>query len=246
MAKKQIQIGLVYSAKVGGTFLPVRIDKSLGHGRYEGVVMPSGATVKFSTDSVKGDGETVEQWQARRKPKERALPTPAPKATGKRKKSSQAEYAVTALIEPGADGDKPEGPQSGKDQGTVPAGDVGAGAKKATKPAKDAKNAKDAKQRKPKADKPAKQRKPGGLDAAVTVLRESGVPMNCGDIVKTALEKGYWQTGGKTPAATIYAAILREINVKGADARFRKTARGHFELTAAGIAARTAAAKDVE
>jgi hypothetical protein len=222
--KRKIQIGLVYSAKVGGTFLPVRIDKSLGHGRYEGAVMPSGATVKFSTDSIKGDGETVEQWQARRTPKERDLPDPAPKATGKRKKSSQAEYAVTALIEPGADGDK-------KDQGTVPAGDVGAGAKKATKPAKDAKNAK---QRKPKADKPAKERKPGGLDAAARVLREASTAMNCGDIVKTALEKGYWQTGGKTPAATIYAAILREINVKGADARFRKTARGHFELTAAG------------
>ena len=231
--KRKIEIGKVYSAKVGGTFLPVRIDKSLGHGRYEGAVMPSGATVKFSTDSVKGDGETVEQWQARRKPKERDLPDPAPKATGKRKKSSQAEFAVTALIEPGADGDK-------KDQGTVPAGDVGTGAKKATKPAKDAK------QRKPKADKPAKQRKPGGLDAAARVLREAGKPMNCGDIVKTALEKGYWQTGGKTPAATIYAAIITEIAKKGDASRFRKTERGHFELTAAGIAARTAAAKDVE
>jgi len=227
--KRKIQIGLVYSAKVGGTFLPVRIDKSLGHGRYEGVVMPSGATVKFSTDSVKGDGETVEQWQARRKPKERDLPDPAPKATGKRKKSSQSEFAVTALIEPGADGDK-------KDQGTVPAGDVGAGAKKATKPAKDAKNAKDAKQRKPKADKPAKQRKPGGLDAAARVLREAGKPMNCGDIIKTALEKGYWQTGGKTPAATIYAAIITEIAKKGDASRFRKTERGHFELTAVGKA----------
>jgi len=207
MAKKQIQIGLVYSAKVGGTFLPVRIDKSLGHGRYEGDVMTSGATVKFSTDSVKGDGETVEQWQARRKPKERDLPDPAPKATGKRKKSSHSEFAVTALIEPGA---------------------------------------KTGKKGQPKADKPAKERKPSGLDAAARVLREAGEPMNCGDIVKTALEKGYWQTGGKTPSATIYAAILREINVKGADARFRKTERGHFELTATGIAARTAAAKDVE
>ena len=207
MDKKRIQIGLVYSAKVGGTFLPVRIDKSLGHGRYEGVVMPSGATVKFSTDSVKGDGETVEQWQARRTPKERDLPDPAPKATGKRKKSSHSEFAVTALIEPGA---------------------------------------KTGKKGQPKADKPAKERKPSGLDAAARVLREAGEPMNCGDIVKTALEKGYWQTGGKTPSATIYAAILREINVKGADARFRKTERGHFELTATGIAARTAAAKDVE
>jgi len=229
--KRKIEIGNVYSAKVGGTFLPVRIDKSLGHGRYEGAALPGGKIVKVGTDALKGDGETVEQWQARRKPKERDLPDPAPKATGKRKKIfSQAEYTVTALIEPGAKTGKPEGPQSGKDQGAVPAGDVGAGAKKATKPAKDAKNAKDAKQRKPKADKPAKKRKPGGLDAAVTVLREAGAAMNCGDIVKTALEKGYWQTGGKTPSSTIYAAIITEIAKKGDASRFRKTERGKFEL----------------
>jgi len=195
MAKKQIQIGLVYSAKVGGTFLPVRIDKSLGHGRYEGAVMPSGATVKFSTDSIKGDGETVEQWQARRTPKERDLTAPEAKATGKRKKSSQAEYAVTALIEPGA---------------------------------------KTGKKGQPKADKPAKERKPGGLDAAAQVLAEAGEPMNTADMVARMLEKGLWKTGGKTPAATIYAAIIREIAVKGSESRFRKTERGHFELTAAG------------
>ena len=205
--KRKIEIGKVYSARVGGSWVPVRIVKSLGHGRYEGATMPGGKAVKTCTDAIKGDGETVFQWEVKRTPKERDLPMPAPKATGKRKKSSQAEFAVTALIEPGA---------------------------------------KTGKQRKPKADKPAKQRKPGGLDAAVTVLRESGVPMNCGDIVKTALEKGYWQTGGKTPAATIYAAIITEIAKKGDASRFRKTERGHFELTAAGIAARTAAAKDVE
>lgn len=36
--------------------------------------------------------------------------------------------------------------------------------------------------------------------------------------------------GGKTPHATLYAAILREITVKGKDARFQKTERGHFIL----------------
>jgi len=62
--------------------------------------------------------------------------------------------------------------------------------------------------------------------------------MNCGDMVKTMLETGLWQTGGKTPAATIYAAIIREIAVKGDKSRFRKTDRGHFELTAAGKGAK--------
>jgi len=33
-----------------------------------------------------------------------------------------------------------------------------------------------------------------------------------------------------TPAATIYGTILREIQKKGEGARFRKAARGKFEL----------------
>jgi hypothetical protein len=49
-------------------------------------------------------------------------------------------------------------------------------------------------------------------------------------MVKLMLEKGYWKTDGKTPAATIYSAILMEIKKKGADSRFRKTERGKFEL----------------
>jgi hypothetical protein len=45
-----------------------------------------------------------------------------------------------------------------------------------------------------------------------------------------AFEKGYWQSEGKTPHATVYSAIVREIQKKGDDARFRKTARGKFQL----------------
>jgi hypothetical protein len=32
----------------------------------------------------------------------------------------------------------------------------------------------------------------------------------------------------QTPAATLYSAILREINTKGQEARFQKTERGKF------------------
>ena len=67
-AKRKIEIGKVYSAKVGGSWLPVRIDKSLGHGRYEGAVMPSGKKIKTCTDAIRGDGETLDQWKARRTP----------------------------------------------------------------------------------------------------------------------------------------------------------------------------------
>jgi len=72
--------------------------------------------------------------------------------------------------------------------------------------------------------------KPGGRSAAAKVLQEAAEPLNCQEMVKRMLEKGYWQTDGKTPEATIYSAITREIKEKGADARFRKTERGKFEL----------------
>jgi hypothetical protein len=55
-------------------------------------------------------------------------------------------------------------------------------------------------------------------------------PLNTAEMVKRMLAKGLWKTSGKTPAATIYAAIIREIAVKGGEARFRKTERGKFAL----------------
>ena len=67
------------------------------------------------------------------------------------------------------------------------------------------------------------------LDAAAKVLGDAGKPMNCQDLIAKMAERKLWSSpNGKTPAATLYAAILREINVKGKDARFKKTDRGQF------------------
>jgi len=85
---------------------------------------------------------------------------------------------------------------------------------------------------KPKGAKP--KGKMSGLDAAAKVLGEAGKPLNCQDIVKAAFEKGYWASSGATPHATIYAAILREIQKKGDDARFVKAGPGMFELAKKG------------
>ncbi|MCL2645589.1 MAG: winged helix-turn-helix domain-containing protein [Phycisphaerales bacterium] len=97
-------------------------------------------------------------------------------------------------------------------------------ATKATKPAKATKKAKAV------AAKPveAKATKMSGLDAAARVLKESGEAMNAKAMVETMLAKGYWTTGGRTPSATIYAAVIREIAAKKADSRFKKTDRGLF------------------
>ena len=200
MTEKRIELGLVYSVRVGGAFVAARADKSLGHGRYEGTtVRPDGTSsaVKFATDAVRGEGMPEAAWREKHAPKENGLPAP------------EADQAA---------------PPTAK-------GKMG---------------------RKPKAE--PKERKPSGLDAAVRVLREAGKPMKMDEVVKVALEKGYWQTNGKTPAGTIYAAMTREIAADGkgrfchADgpSRFRraevktttdgqtKTERAYFELTEAG------------
>lgn len=69
-----------------------------------------------------------------------------------------------------------------------------------------------------------------GLDAAAQVLGEAGTPLNAKEMVQRMLSAGLWSTRGRTPSATIYAAIIREIAAKGAASRFRKTDRGRFEL----------------
>src|SRR5438445_3968480 len=80
-----------------------------------------------------------------------------------------------------------------------------------------------------KAKGEAKPKKLSAIDAAAKVLAEAGEPMNCQDLIEAMAEKGYWTSpGGKTPAATLYSAILREATTKGSGARFVKTERGKF------------------
>ena len=82
----------------------------------------------------------------------------------------------------------------------------------------------------PQAPKPVKPKKTSGWDAAAQVLAEAGKPMTCRDITKAMLDKGLWKTGGKTPWATIYSAMLREVDDKPGESRFTKTGRGLFAL----------------
>jgi len=107
-------------------------------------------------------------------------------------------------------------------------------AAKTTKAAK----AKTAKVKTPKGEAPAKKAKTkkakadgkmSAIDAAAKVLADAREPMNCKALIEAMAAKNLWTSpGGKTPHATLYSAILREINEKGADARFVKTQRGMF------------------
>ena len=89
------------------------------------------------------------------------------------------------------------------------------------------------KAKKQKAKEEPKAKKTSALDAAARVLAEAGQPMNCQEMIAAMAAKGYWTSpGGKTPAATLYSAILRELKTKKSEARFRKTERGKFEIRA--------------
>ena len=86
-----------------------------------------------------------------------------------------------------------------------------------------------------KAAPPAKEttaaptKRMSALDAAAQVLAASEVPMRAKEMIAAMGAKGLWTSpGGKTPEATLYAAIIREIAAKGTAARFKKHERGVF------------------
>lgn len=108
-----------------------------------------------------------------------------------------------------------------------------AAAPKANKSAKAAPNkAAASKTSKGKPAAQPKTKKLSALDAAAKVLGESKEPMAAKEMIEAMAAKGYWKSpGGKTPQATLYAAIIREISTKGKEARFKKTDRGQFTLT---------------
>ena len=102
-----------------------------------------------------------------------------------------------------------------------------AGAKAATKKATPRKKA--APKTKAANNAETKDKKLSAIDAAAKVLTDTKQAMNAKELVEAMAAKKLWTSpGGKTPHATLYSAILREINTKGKDSRFKKTERGQF------------------
>jgi hypothetical protein len=57
--------------------------------------------------------------------------------------------------------------------------------------------------------------------------------MNCKEMNEAMAKKALWTSpGGKTPHATLYSAIIREIGLKGKESRFVKKDRGQFTAKA--------------
>ncbi len=72
------------------------------------------------------------------------------------------------------------------------------------------------------------------LDAAALVLAKSPKALTPQELIGVmAVRKLWFSPGGKTPAATLYSAITREIATKGTAARFTKAAPGRFTANTA-------------
>ena len=90
--------------------------------------------------------------------------------------------------------------------------------------------------------KPARSRADHGmsaLDAAFKVLsglnaKEAAEGVTTGELVMRMENAGLWKSpGGKTPAATLYSAMTREIATKQSEARFRRIGPGRFAAATA-------------
>ena len=87
------------------------------------------------------------------------------------------------------------------------------------------------KAKKTKAD--GKPKRLSALDAAAQVLAKADKPMRAKELITAMAEQGLWSSpAGKTPHATLYAAMLREERGKGSNSRFRKVDRGQFAISA--------------
>ncbi len=176
MKKSEVTIGNVYTAKVSGKVVRVRLDGENRHGGWDATNL-----------------ETKKNVRIRSAARLRA------EATGKRGRAATAAPEV-APVEVVSD-------------------------------APDAKRAARAKRvKQPATATDAKPKRVSALDAAAQVLQASGQAMQSGELIAAMAEQGLWSSpNGKTPEATLYAAILREITAKGPQARFCKVERGKFE-----------------
>jgi hypothetical protein len=220
MKKNEVKLGGRYSAKVSDKVVVVRIDAENPHGGWDATNEATGKKVRVkSAQRLRAEAGRKAAGAAARG--EASNPLEAHYRAQKDAAKTEKAAKVTAMRKEVAE------------KLTQPDPELDA----AVKAAEEGRRAK-----KVKAAKPKGERKPGCLDAAVRVLQEAGKPMRSDDIVKVALEKGYWKTDGKTPGATLYAAMIRECAAKGAKARFRRaevketkdgkavTLRGYFTL----------------
>ena len=200
MKKSEVTIGRVYTTKIDGKMVSVRLQGENPNGGWDGVNLTTGKKIHIKL------------------PRQLLREVNVPEA----KAGDMDGAAETAESEPSVSGPPPEtdtrAPEAATGADRRPKTAKKSKATKTTIPAKRAKRGQ------------TTAKPPTGLDAAARVLEESKGPMACREIVKMAFEKGYWKSDGKTPHATIYSAMIREIAARGEQSRFEKVQRGEFAI----------------
>ncbi|QOJ00920.1 MAG: hypothetical protein HRU70_10595 [Phycisphaeraceae bacterium] len=201
------------------------------------------AAWKARTDALKEVEQRIERLEGESFPC--ADTAPPTREEGER----LAERAAVAVFDPAVLNPAPDAAAKPAGMRRKAADAPAPTATKGTKNAKPSAERNAAKESKPKPDrsaggtaargtKPARVAKPkrvSALDAAAQVLAASEVPMRATEMIAQMEAKGLWKSpGGKTPEATLYAAIIREIAAKGTAARFKKHERGVFVAGRAG------------
>lgn len=203
----KVTIGNVYSCEIDGTFVPVRIDakRETSENSYRGTNLLTGSPIRINGDALKGSGLPEAEYLAR--------------------KAKEDAAGSTTSDAPPADASKPTAKKGKK-------------AEKASKPKAEKKAAKatdkpaGTKTPKAKAERQPAGPRPSLINAAVLVLSGAKKPMKVGDIIATAQDRKLWTPGeGKTPDATLYAAMLTDKHE-----RFNRPEKGLWELTEAGKA----------
>jgi hypothetical protein len=201
MTKNEVKIGAVYTAKVTNKVVQVRIDAENRYGGWDATNLTTGKKVRIKSPQ-----------RLRTAVGGSLAASGTKKAKGSKKPKAQAEAQPAQTSAPTGDNAAVTSPADDSANGHEPAE-----TQKADKP------------KRSRAKKEPKEKRMSGLDAAAKVLAESGEPMTAKEMIEAAEAKGYWKSpGGKTPHATVYSAIIREIKAKGAEARFRKADRGKF------------------
>jgi hypothetical protein len=247
MKKDDVEVGGTYNAKVTDKVVTVRIDAVKGMG-WTATNLATGRKVRIkSAQRLHGEATAGAQQAGDAGGPAEGKPVADTKVAGDAGQTAGAARAGEASQATATNGPANAASPAAPSKATTPptaAGGAKAPAKVPTK-AKRKKPATRVKQGRQKAGKakkaneadkakqptkPKAAKHPSGLDAAARVLAEAKEPMGVREIVKVAFAKGYWESSGRTPHATVYSAIFREIAVRGKDARFKKTGRGRFTV----------------
>jgi restriction system protein len=73
------------------------------------------------------------------------------------------------------------------------------------------------------------------LSATEQLLAEAAGPLSSAEITRLIIERGLWQSAGKTPEQTVHARLAVDIKRRGAASRFQRTSPGHFALRSWGL-----------